>query len=167
MLCLKLHRRYLITDVLKESGYFPYRTQLLDRNVWVKSPILDNCGSGKMPANIRCGYLTVLSGVMRGRDIYLNRFTATLVNNTEVCYCGAYKFPHREGGGECLKNKNDAWCGSCGLACYPKNVDEGIGPTEFWGIKDWHHDWVWRSDCCDSEVFCNSERTNEYTGDQP
>ena len=99
---------------------------------------------------------------MRGQKIYLNRFTATIISNREVCNCAAYPFPHTEGGGDCLKNENDAWCGSCGLACIPRNVDNGIGETEFWGIKSTHHDWVWESDCCGSNVFGNAERTIDY-----
>lgn len=162
MLPLKPRRQYLISDVLEKSGYYRYRTQLIDRMIIPKPPIFDNCGSAKLPHNIRCGYVKVLTGVMRGQTIYLNRFTATIISRREVCNCGAYTFPHTEGGGKCLTNENDAWCDSCGLACTPKYIDEGIGETEFWGISSVHHDWVWRSDCCDSEVKGNAERTLDF-----
>jgi hypothetical protein len=39
-------------------------------------------------------------------------------------------------------------CGHCGENCNVVEIDEGIGPYEYWGAKSVHHDFVKVSDCC-------------------
>jgi hypothetical protein len=53
------------------------------------------------------------------------------------------------------------WCKECGKECTGKQVDEGIGPYEFWGAPGVHHDWVTLSDCCDADVLDYPPDTEE------
>lgn len=71
----------------------------------------------------------------------------TKKRSEETCFCPAYKFPHREGGGRC--NGSDAyWCDDCHEECIPEKVDLGIGTTEAWGVVSTHRDVQWVSNCC-------------------
>jgi hypothetical protein len=45
------------------------------------------------------------------------------------------------------------WCSDCGKECSSTQIDEGIGPYEFWGARGVHHDWVTVSDCCEAEIL--------------
>ena len=43
-------------------------------------------------------------------------------------------------------------CEECGEECEGTYVDQGIGPVEFWGVKSWHKDVVYVSDCCEGGI---------------
>ena len=49
-------------------------------------------------------------------------------------------------------DSQDWWCLACRQKCHVKQVDNGIGPYEYWGAKGVHHDYMLESRCCDSEV---------------
>lgn len=68
------------------------------------------------------------------------------------CYCSAYDFPHREGGGQCAIGQTSPKCSSCGKVGEGHWEEEGSGYTEFWGQL--HHESVrvLRSNCCNAEM---------------
>ena len=71
----------------------------------------------------------------------------------DTCYCDAYRFPHRLGGGKCENVDIDGpFCTSCGSSCEVVQGDDGIGPYEFWGQKGNDSQPYSASDCCDAEV---------------
>ena len=95
----------------------------------------------------------------------------------DTCYCDAYRFPHRLGGGKCENVDIDGpFCTSCGSSCevvqgddgigpymvrgvllkemmaFVVQGDDGIGPYEFWGQKGNDSQPYSASDCCDAEV---------------
>jgi len=44
--------------------------------------------------------------------------------------------------------ENNVICSNCGHLCGTIEVDNGIGPYEFWGDRGVHHDWQTVSGCC-------------------
>lgn len=169
MLKLKRNRVYRVTDLYPESGYYNVRGDLIDCTIHVSlenfQPPMPRYNLS-LPCTLRHARVCVDTGNMRGRVIMLTYFTAHVIDTREQCSCKAYPFPHTKGGGRCLDTGVEAYCGSCGYSCYPKWVDNGIGPTEFWGAKSWHHEWEWESDCCSSSVFANPEQTIDYEGEE-
>jgi hypothetical protein len=166
MLKLKPNRDYIVDSVYQNSSLWKIRHQILGARIRLTTP----SSNFRMPSLgvvyprcIRNAQIEVYSGVLRGQVFNFTRFLASIIPlHVEVCECKAYPFPHREGGGKCLPNEHGAYCASCGLACMPRYVDNGIGPTEFWGAKSWHHDWEWESDCCECNVYSNSTLTVDY-----
>ena len=75
--------------------------------------------------------------------------------NTEVCYCGAYKFPHRAGGGKC-QGPGELLCSSCGEVATGRSADFGIGAYEYWGAKCVDRNVQWVSTCCDATLLDNT-----------
>ena len=51
-----------------------------------------------------------------------------------VCYCSAYPFPHRAGGGAC-PGEAQHLCAECGLPATPITINVGIGSFEYWGQR--------------------------------
>ena len=47
----------------------------------------------------------------------------------------------------------EGYCDDCALPCYGVLVDEGIGAYEFWGTQGFHHDYVYKSHCCEAEIL--------------
>lgn len=47
----------------------------------------------------------------------------------------------------------EGYCDDCALPCYGVLVDEGIGAYEFWGQRGVHHDYVYKSNCCNAEIL--------------
>jgi len=60
-------------------------------------------------------------------------------------------------------NGQQAFCGECKEPCEIGWADDGIGPTEFWGIKSNHEDWNPYSDCCSSSLWATPECTVEFS----
>ena len=50
------------------------------------------------------------------------------------------------------KTVGNGVCITCGKRCKVKRVDEGVGPIEVHGHREWHHDWKFKSVCCTGEV---------------
>ena len=46
-----------------------------------------------------------------------------------------------------------AICNDCGEPCTLGEVDEGIGPYEFWGQQCWQSIMVTRTSCCESDDY--------------
>lgn len=44
-----------------------------------------------------------------------------------------------------------AICSECGEPCNLREVDNGIGPYEFWGQRGTHHDYAIETDCCGAD----------------
>ena len=82
----------------------------------------------------------------------------------ETCYCPAYSFPHRFGGGACSGAQEI--CTACGNACQEVKVDFGIGPYEYGSICSVHVDIHMASDCCESEVYKIAESRPLYTHEE-
>lgn len=87
-----------------------------------------------------------------------------------VCHCGAYRFPHRVGGGKCecrIERCYRGWgqpklkvsdiCESCGQAASGVEMDFGIGHYEFWGSVGFHTDVQVVSECCEASIIENTE----------
>lgn len=55
----------------------------------------------------------------------------------------------------------EGYCDDCGLPCYGIIIDEGIGPYEYWGYCGVHHDYVYRSHCCEAEILDQSPFCSE------
>ena len=47
----------------------------------------------------------------------------------------------------------DGYCDDYGLPCYGIRVDEGIGSYEYWGQRCTHHDYVFKSHCCNATLL--------------
>ena len=75
--------------------------------------------------------------------------------HTEVCYCGAYKFPHRAGSGKC-QGPGETFCQACGNIDSGHSVDSGIGAYEYWGAKGVDRNVQWVSTCCDATLLENT-----------
>ena len=75
----------------------------------------------------------------------------------DVCYCSAYPFPHRAGGGRCL-GPGDYLCSSCGAVATPVAMEFGVGSFEHHGSVgiDRHRQVV--SDCCHTYLLENSSK---------
>ena len=88
------------------------------------------------------------------------------------CFCAAYRFPHRPGGGQCeagvTRVKDRDWwltghyrvmasslCADCRLPATTKHMDLGYGTTEFWGHVSTHHDWQEVTTCCEARLIDN------------
>lgn len=71
---------------------------------------------------------------------------------TKPCYCPAYNFPHRFGGGKCVGEESIPKCTNCGKECSIHESTERT-PYEFWGERGYHTEHYSGSDCCDAEVF--------------
>jgi len=79
--------------------------------------------------------------------------------HNEVCYCGAYPFPHREGGGKCLGNSwpgGEYICESCRERATAKFIDTGIGPYEYWGAPGVDRRLEFLTTCCEVTPLDNS-----------
>ncbi len=50
----------------------------------------------------------------------------------------------------------EGYCDSCGLPCIGVEHDEGIGAYEYFGSQGFHHDYVYRSNCCSALVLDSS-----------
>lgn len=68
-----------------------------------------------------------------------------------TCYCPAYAFPHRYGGGRCSGARYI--CAFCFGPCAPRQTDVGIGAYECHGACGTHHEWIVESTCCEAEVL--------------
>lgn len=79
------------------------------------------------------------------------------------CFCAAYRFPHRAGGGQCPANpfKPQDICTRCGMAANEVTRDFGIGAYEFWGSREVHRDVRTVSECCEDDL---RENTGAYLG---
>ena len=167
---LKPSRHYVIDEVYPESNYACFKDKLEGSTcVVTKSRIdpklptqLDLPSTVETSRHVYHARVKILNGSYYGRIILLTHFSAHILDNRDQCTCKAYPFPHTKGGGKCKDYSYDAYCGSCGLACIPKWVDEGIGETEAWGIVKIHHDYVWRSHCCDEYIYGDCELETEY-----
>lgn len=74
------------------------------------------------------------------------------------CHCGAYRFPHRAGGGKCSANARSPeglLCSECGSPAEAITVDFGIGAYEYWGCHGVHRDERSVSPCCDAGLIEN------------
>lgn len=80
------------------------------------------------------------------------------MKSDSVCYCAAYSFMHRGGGGKCPGHQ-ESLCEACGLPCDGKDVDFGIGRYECWGSigTDVRIEHV--SACCWSNITDNNEQS--------
>ena len=67
------------------------------------------------------------------------------------CYCPAYAFPHRFGGGKC--SGSTTICSDCGADCNEKSVDFGIGAYEAYGRSGIDRQIATVSDCCENQIF--------------
>jgi hypothetical protein len=79
----------------------------------------------------------------------------TLAQPWKPCYCSAYDFPHRMGGGNCEAQLGDALCCECGKANSGHWVRLDEGKVEFWGTLSHENRRVLVSDCCESEMRHN------------
>jgi hypothetical protein len=50
-----------------------------------------------------------------------------------MCYCEAYHFPHRAGGGRCRSEGEIELCSACRQPFEGREYDFGIGVYEYWG----------------------------------
>lgn len=86
--------------------------------------------------------------------------------HTEVCYCGAYKFPHRAGGGKC-QGPGELLCSACGEVAEGTSVDFGIGAYEYWGSKGVDRNVQWVSRCCEATLLENTPGKPEASPPEP
>jgi len=70
---------------------------------------------------------------------------------TKTCHCGAYPFPHRQGGGRC--EAPSYICSICRSPCEGVELDFGIGPYECHGYVGVHRDVHFVSECCEGDVL--------------
>lgn len=87
--------------------------------------------------------------------------------HNEVCYCSAYKFPHRMGGGKCTASPNDDLCSACGLPATDAFMDFGIGAYEYWGAKGVDRDVQYVSTCCEAGLVKNTASKSEASPPEP
>jgi hypothetical protein len=86
--------------------------------------------------------------------------------HTEVCYCGAYKFPHRAGSGKC-EGPGETFCQACGNIDSGHFADFGIGAYEYWGAKGVDRNVQWVSTCCDATLLENTPGKPEASPPEP
>lgn len=55
----------------------------------------------------------------------------------------------------------EGYCESCGLPCFGVEHDEGIGAYEYFGSRGFHHDYVYRSNCCEAAILDQSPFCSE------
>lgn len=78
-----------------------------------------------------------------------------MTKSKEVCYCGAYAFPHRPGSGKC-QGPGKFLCSHCGRVDEGRFADFGIGAYEYWGAPGFDRDIRWVSTCCDAPLVENT-----------
>jgi len=152
---LKCGQLYNVTKLHEGSAFYSVRSQI-EGCVVVLAGTNYDVGSRGHHSSVRNAKVRFITGSLRGKVIVLSWFQAKQVPR-DVCTCGAYKFPHTQGNGKCVATGDDLFCGDCKLPCNASSVDNGIGETEFWGVKGWHHDYCYQSDCCEAEVYTDSE----------
>ena len=86
--------------------------------------------------------------------------------HTEVCYCSAYKFPHRAGSGKC-QGPGELLCSACGEVAEGTSVDFGIGAYEYWGSKGVDRNVQWVSRCCEASLLENTPNKPEASPPEP
>lgn len=86
--------------------------------------------------------------------------------HTEVCYCSAYKFPHRAGGGKC-QGPGELLCSACGEVAEGTSVDFGIGAYEYWGQRGVDRNVQWVSRCCEATLLENTASKSEASPPEP
>lgn len=84
----------------------------------------------------------------------------------EVCYCSAYKFPHRAGSGKC-RGPGDTICSACGEVAAGTFADFGIGVYEYWGQRGVDRDVQWVSCCCEATLLENTAQKREASPPEP
>lgn len=85
---------------------------------------------------------------------------------TKVCYCSAYKFPHRAGGGKC-QGPGELLCSACGEVAEGTSVDFGIGAYEYWGAGGVDRNVQWVSHCCEATLLENTPGKPEVSPPEP
>ena len=73
----------------------------------------------------------------------------------KLCYCKAYPFPHRAGGGKC-SGPGEYICEYCGQVADGAFVDLGIGPYECRGTPGFDTNVQWVSRCCEATLLENT-----------
>jgi len=94
---------YKVKDIYPESGYYDRRNAFEGELVVCTSPEHQfnyPRFNPDLPEQLYHAKIKVCSGFWRGQDILLTYFTAEL-NDTTMCACKAYNFPHKRGGGRC------------------------------------------------------------------
>ena len=86
--------------------------------------------------------------------------------HTEVCYCSAYKFPHRAGSGKC-QGPGELLCSACGEVAEGAFVDFGIGAYEYWGQRGVDRNVQWVSRCCEATLLENTASKSEASPPEP
>lgn len=79
------------------------------------------------------------------------------------CTCKSYGFPHRPESGRCLSGAGSLFCGECGDPCETREVNQGIGPYEYWGYCGFDRRMATVSHCCEADVYEDASLTIEYS----
>lgn len=79
-----------------------------------------------------------------------------------VCFCSAYRFPHRMGSGKCTTHPSDQLCDGCGQPAEEVEVDYGIGAYEYWGSRGFHRDVRTVTRCCEAAAIANTHSRKEW-----
>ena len=74
-----------------------------------------------------------------------------MYRSIQTCYCPAYLFPHREGGGKC--SGSGSFCCTCGADDEGHEVDFGIGSYECHGYRGIDKQLALVSHCCEASIM--------------
>lgn len=85
---------------------------------------------------------------------------------TMTCYCSAYAFPHRAGGGKC-RGPGELLCSACDEVAEGTFVDFGIGAYEYWGAEGVDRNVQWVSRCCEATLLKNTASKFEASPPEP
>lgn len=146
---LKVGRRYIITGISPKSDWYGDRDYIIGKEFKVIEAIETGASAlGRYEAFAKLrGTWPGAFGARISGDFYMWGFTARIIREREVCTCGAYKFPHRKGSGNCIADQGP-FCGECGEPCGWKRIRVGTGCND----KP-------ASSCCGEDVYMDIQMT--------
>lgn len=145
---LKEGKKYKITGVNPKSAWYSLRDNLIGQTILFLRDGTVKHQDYKLGRYETVGGLKILTGPSMGTDEhFICGFSARRIKEKNICTCGAYPFPHREGSGDCVADQGP-FCGCCGEPCSWKTQRVGTGCN---------HRPV--SSCCNCDVYMDVQMT--------